>query len=134
VIALAGEGLLLHVAEQRVHLNGIEAASGAHAAMACHGGEHMVETFRNNKAPLPFGKLVGEIVHQPLDIGLAKQCRNFAHDQRGCAEALNHAAETSRSSAAATSRPAASASSSTTSGINNICRESPPAKALFKRS
>src|SRR5215471_4230092 len=82
VIALAGEGLLLHVAEQRVHLNGIEAASGAHAAMACHGREHMVETFRNNKAPLPFDKLVGEIAHQPLDISLAKQCRNFAHDQR----------------------------------------------------
>ena len=54
----------------------------------------MVETFRNNKAPLPFGKRVGEIVHQPLDIGLAKQCRNFAHEQRGRAEALNPAAET----------------------------------------
>ena len=134
MIALAGEGLLLHVAEQRVHLNGIEAASGAHAAMACHGGEHMVETFRNNKAPLPFGKLVGEIVHQPLDIGLAKQCRNFAHDQRGFAEALNHAAETLEVFGRSNEPSGSLGVKLDDLGINNICRESPPAKALFKRS
>ena len=37
VIALAREGRLLHVAEKRVHLLGIEPAAGAHAAVTGHG-------------------------------------------------------------------------------------------------
>src|SRR5712691_12183248 len=50
VIALAGEGRRLHVAEERVHLLRIEPTASAHAAVAGHGGEHVVKPFRHHEA------------------------------------------------------------------------------------
>ncbi len=43
MIALAGAGRALHLAQQRVHLLRPEAPAGAHRMMAGHGGEHTIE-------------------------------------------------------------------------------------------
>ena len=48
----------------------------------------------DDEAPLAFGKLVGQIAQQPLDVALAEQRRHLAHDHRGRAESLDHEAET----------------------------------------
>src|SRR5437762_14094474 len=43
VVALAGIRRRLHLAQQRVHLVGLEAAAGAHRAVARHGGGDVQE-------------------------------------------------------------------------------------------
>ena len=115
---------------------GVEAAAGAHAAVTGHGGEHVVEALGDDETPLAFGKLVGEIAQQILDVALAEQRRHLAHDDGRRAEGLDHEAETLQARRRLPARrSAASASSSTTSGMSSICREMPPlAKAFFRRS
>src|SRR4029078_7678442 len=61
VIALARERRLLHVAKKRVHLNGVEGAACTTAAVAAHGGKHMVKPLGDDETALALGKLVGEI-------------------------------------------------------------------------
>ena len=72
---------------------GVEPAPGPHAAVAGHGRQHVVEPLGDDEAPLPLGKLVGEVAQQPLDVALAEQRRDLAHDDRGGAEGLDHEAE-----------------------------------------
>src|SRR6476661_11129665 len=93
VIALARERRLLHVAKKRVHLNGVEAAPCTHAAVAGHGGKHMVKPLGDDETALALGKLVGEIAHQALKVALAEQSRDLAHDDRRLTEGLDHETE-----------------------------------------
>src|SRR5262245_54457275 len=53
----------------------------------------MVEALGDDEAPLAFGKLAGKITHQALDVALAEQSGNLAHDDRRLAEGLDNEPE-----------------------------------------
>lgn len=93
VVALPGKGRALHVAEQRVHLLGIEPPACPHAAVAGHRGQNMIEP-PGKEARLSFvlglGKFGGKVGEQALDVAGPEQRRDFAHQDRSGAERLDH--------------------------------------------
>src|SRR5487761_41891 len=90
VIALAGMRRRFHLAQQRVHLGLVETPSGAHAAVTGDGAADMLEPFLERQRAAEFGELVGEIAHQPFDVGLAEDRRHFAHHHRAGTKGLEH--------------------------------------------
>src|SRR5205085_5210381 len=58
VIALAGIRRRLHLAQQRVHLVGLEAAAGAHRAVARHGGGDVKEAAIERQRFVTFGEMI----------------------------------------------------------------------------
>ncbi len=71
MIALARIGRGFHLAQQRVHLFGAEAAAGAHANCDRPVSPATLSSRSFKPAGVSlFGKLVGEIAQQPVRIGL----------------------------------------------------------------
>ena len=95
VVALPGKRRALHVAEQRVHLFGIEPPPCPHAAVAGHGGQNMIEP-PGKEARLFFvlglGEFGGKVGEKPLDVAGPEHRRDFAHQDRRGAERLDHEA------------------------------------------
>ncbi len=86
-------GRRLHLAEQRVHFRRVEAAAGAHAAMAGERAADLLEPLAQRQRRSPFGELVGKVADQPDQVGLAEQRRRLAHHHGAGAERLQHQAE-----------------------------------------
>ena len=89
VVALAGIGRRLHLAQQRVHLLGLEAAAGAHRAVAGHGGGDVHQAPLERQRLVPFRHVIGEVVHEGLGVDLAEQRRGLAHRHRARPERLD---------------------------------------------
>jgi len=89
VVALAGIRRVFHLAQQRVHLFRLEAAAGAHRAVAGHGGGDMHQAALERKRFVPFRHVFGEIAHQRLSVDLAQQRRSLAHGNGAGAERLD---------------------------------------------
>src|SRR5262245_45337316 len=79
VVALAGIRHRLHLAQERVHLLGLEAAAGAHRAVAGHGGGDMHQPVLERQCLVPFRHVLGEVAHECLYVDLAEQGRRLAH-------------------------------------------------------
>ena len=60
MIALAGTRRRLHLAEQAVHLGGVEAAAGTDAAVAGHGAANLVQAFPQDRGLVDLGQFIGE--------------------------------------------------------------------------
>ena len=90
VIALAGMGRGFHLAQQGVHLLGIQPPSGAHAHVAGQGAGHLLQPFLQRQRIAGLGDLVGQVAHQPLHVQLAQHGGDFAHHHRIGAEFLDH--------------------------------------------
>ncbi len=93
VIALAGIRRVFHLAQQRVHLLRLEAAAGAHRAVAGHGGRDMHQAALQRQRLVPFRHVLGEIAQQRGGIGLAEQRRRLAHRDRAGAEGFDREPE-----------------------------------------
>ena len=93
VIALAGIRRVFHFAQQRVHLFRLEAAAGAHRAVAGHGGGDMHQAALQRQRLVPFRHVLGEIAQQRSGIGLAEQRRRLAHRDRAGAEGFDRQPE-----------------------------------------
>src|SRR5262245_55073338 len=73
MVALAGVWHFFHLAQQRVHLLGLEAASGAHRAVAGHGGGHVHEAAFERQRLVPFCHVLGEVAQQQARVDLTQQ-------------------------------------------------------------
>ena len=70
VIALAGMRGRFHLAQQRVHLIGIEAAPRTHAHMTGQRCRHVIQTLLKRTHRFRLGQLIGEIADQSLGVDL----------------------------------------------------------------
>ncbi len=61
VVALAGMGRGLHLAQQGIHLGEVEAPAGAHAAVAGERAADLLQPLLEAEGRAEFGDLVGEI-------------------------------------------------------------------------
>ncbi len=93
MVALAGAGRALHLAQQRVHFLGLELAARAHRMMAGDGREAMVEPALQRQRAVLGGEIVGEIAQQRGHVGLGDQRRRLAQQDRAGAEAFDDEAE-----------------------------------------
>src|SRR6266567_1849109 len=89
VVALAGVRRLFHLAQQRVHLLGLELASGAHRAVAGERRGDMHEPALERQRLVPFGHVLGKVAHQRARVDLAQQRRRLAHRHRAGTERLD---------------------------------------------
>ena len=64
MVALAGEGRGLHLAQQRVHLLEREAAPRAHAAVAGDAGQDQFQGFRQAQGVRRLGEVGGEVAQE----------------------------------------------------------------------
>ena len=93
MVALAGMGGGLHLAQQGVHLVGFQSAPGSHRAVAGHSGTHVLEAFLEAQRIPHCGDLTYQVAHQPGNIHLAQQGRGLAHHNRAGTERLQHQPE-----------------------------------------
>jgi len=94
MVALADVRRRLHLAQERVHLLGLEPAAGAHRAVAGQGGGDVQEASFERQRLVPFRHVLGEIAHQRARIDLAEQRRRLAHRDRARAKRLDDEAVT----------------------------------------
>ena len=126
MIALAGIGRVFHLAKQRVHLFRLEQASGAHRAMAGHGGRDMHQPAFQRQRFVPFRHMLGEVAQQrtpalalPSSDGVSRTAT--APGPKDSIASPNEASSSLRSN----SRSTVASSISTISGISRICRCTP---------
>ena len=100
MIALAGVRRRFHLAQQRVHLVGLEPPSRPHRAVARHGGGDVHQPALERQRLVPFGHVLGEIAHQRLRIRFAEHRGRFRNRDRAGAEGLEHEAEAGKLSRA----------------------------------
>src|SRR6476660_9324172 len=79
VIALTGIRDSFHLAQERVHLGGLEPAACAHRTVAGHGCRDVQKTALQRQGIVPFRHVLGKVADQPPHINLAQQGRGFAH-------------------------------------------------------
>ncbi len=77
MIALAGVRRDFHFAQQRVHLLRLQAAAGAHRAVAGHGGCDMHQPPLQRQRLVPFGHVLGEVAQQRLCVRSRRAARAF---------------------------------------------------------
>src|SRR4029077_10429732 len=73
VIALTGIRDHFHLAQERVHLGGLEPAACAHRAVAGHGGRDVQKTALQRQGIVPFRHVLGKVADQSPHINLAQQ-------------------------------------------------------------
>src|ERR1700739_1832796 len=78
MIALPGIRRRFHLAQQRVHLLGLEPPPGAPRAVTGHGGRDLHEPAFERQRLVPFGHVLGEIADEPGAVDLAKERRRLA--------------------------------------------------------
>ena len=93
MIALAGMGRGFHLAQQRIHLFGIQPPSGAHAHVAGQGAGNFFQPFLERQGIAGFSNLVGEIAHQTLHVQLAQHGGDLAHHHGIGSEGFDHQAQ-----------------------------------------
>ena len=136
VVALAGIGHLFHLAQQRVHLLGLEPAPGAHRAVAGHGGGDVQQAALQAAARRP----IPPCARRDRAAGPARRPRpasraSRAPPPRPGRRLRSRGRSAPVRSARATSRAASASSSSTISGISRIWRATPALSiAAFMRS
>ena len=86
VIALAGIGCPLHLAQQRIHLGRLEPAPGAHRAVTGHRRRDLHQAALEGQGLVPFAHMLGEVAHQAGAVDLAEQRRRLAQRHRAGAE------------------------------------------------
>src|SRR5690606_28545825 len=93
MIALAGMGRRLHLAEQRVHLLARQPPPGTHAAVAGERAAYRLQPLAQANSLAELGKVVGDVTDQRLYVRLAEQRRHFAHHYRPGTEWLHRKTE-----------------------------------------
>src|SRR5262249_531321 len=93
MVALAGMGCFLHLAQKCIHFVKIEAATGTHTGMAGERAADMLKTFLERQRFAQLGELVGKIAHEALDVDFTDERRHLAHDERTRAEGFEKKAE-----------------------------------------
>ena len=93
MVALAGIGGDLHLAQQGVHLRGCEAATGADRAVAGQGRAHLLQALTQGQGLARLGQVVGDVADQARHVGLAQQGGGLAHQDGAGAEGLHHQAQ-----------------------------------------
>src|SRR6185437_9828424 len=73
VIALTGIRYHFHLAQERVHLGGLEPAACAHRAVAGHRCRDVQKTALQRKGIVPFRHVLGKVADQSPHINLAQQ-------------------------------------------------------------
>ena len=107
VIALAGMGRDLHLAEQGVHLGDRQHAAGADRAVAGHGRGDVVEPLLEAERLVEGGELVGEVGDQALDVAAAPSIAGVARTSIARGPKRSSSRPISASSASARLEPVA---------------------------
>jgi hypothetical protein len=132
VVALAGMGRRLHLAQERVHLLGAHPAAGADGAVAGHAAEDRVDPGLQRGGRPRVVQLVEDVAQDRLGVDLAEDRRGFAHgDVPGPKGSMTRPS-------AASARPCASSRSAsaaqvTISGISSAWRAT-PVSAIWRLS
>src|SRR6478735_8056183 len=90
MIALAGIGRALHLAQQRVHLLRLEPSSRAYRAVTSHGGRDLHEAALERQRLVPLAHVLGEVTHEAGAVDLAEERRRLAQRHRAGTEGFEH--------------------------------------------
>ena len=93
MIALTGILGTLHLAQERIHLFGFQAASGADRPVTGNTACDRKKIPLERQRVVPFGDVFREIAYEIVRVRLAEQRRRFAHKHRALPERLQDKAE-----------------------------------------
>jgi len=93
MVALAGVGGGLHLAQEGVHLRGGQAAAGPDRAVAGQGRADLLQPLAQGQGLACLRQVIGDVADQAGHVGLAQQGRGLPHQDGAGTKGLHHQAQ-----------------------------------------